>query len=167
MNNAPIPPPPKAAIESEAPARPPCAILNSSPEVAELFAALSKAQAKFTNVKKDAENTFFKSNYATLAAIVEMIRKPMADNGLAFMQSARGEANGKAMMNTIITHSSGQYICSSIPFSNTAAKPQDIGSAITYAKRYGLQTALGIVVADDPTDDDGNVANGNLPPPRK
>ena len=68
-------------------------------------------------------------------------------------------------MNTLITHRSGQFIVSSIPFGlASTAKPQDIGSAITYAKRYGLQAAFGVVVAEDPTDDDGNAASGNPSP---
>ena len=162
----PTPPPPKSAATPETkpnaatPTIGEARILNSSLELNKLFFALAKAQGEFTTVKKDAENPFFKSNYATLAALVEMIRKPLADNGLAFMQSCCGDLNGKMKMNTIITHSSGQFIISSIPFSNAATKPQEIGSAITYAKRYGLQAALGVVVADDADDDDGEHASG-------
>ena len=145
----------KPAAEQQKP------VIYSSPEVNELFSALAKAQGKFKNVQKDAKNPFFKSNYATLSAIVDMVRAPLAENGLAFMQSICGDLTGRARMNTIVTHASGLFIISSIPFTNTATKPQEIGSAITYAKRYGLQAALGVVVADAEDDDDGNVANGN------
>jgi len=158
--------PPNAATETQTAAEPAKPCINSSPEVGELFAALAKAQGEFKTVAKDAENPFFKSNYATLAAIVEMVRAPLAKNGLAFMQSICGDLNGKARMNTIVTHSSGQFIISAIPFTCQATKPQDVGSAITYAKRYGLQAALGVVVAEDATDDDGNAASGRVMPPK-
>lgn len=162
--NTPTPPPPKAAEENQQAAEPSRAIINSSAEVGELFAAIAKAQGDFKTVRKDAENPFFKSAYATLAAVVEMLRKPLAESGIGYIQSIT-DGGGRLRMNTLITHKSGQFIISSIPFAlASTAKPQDIGSAITYAKRYGLQAAFGVVVAEDPTDDDGNAASGNPSP---
>lgn len=161
--NAPAPTPTQAAPVVLAPVE--RVKLCASESIAKLAQALAKAQGKFVTVEKDATNPFFNSNYATLAAIIKMIRKPLADNGISFVQTLIGTPQGRTMK-TIIIHESGEWLVSEMPCFGVSNKPQDVGSATTYAKRYGLQAAFGIAVADDATDDDGNKANGNTPPPK-
>lgn len=148
--------------------------MKMSPSIANLAAALVSAQAEFTVVVKDANNPFFRSNYATLKAIVEMLRAPLAKHGLSYVQGI-DIVEGEKVMATTIIHKSGEWLVSFSPFYTNPSvdkdkdgkivreyvKPQDGGSGVTYSKRYGLQAAFGVVVADDDTDDDGNRANHN------
>jgi len=127
--------------------------MKKSKEISSLATALNKAQAQMSGAKKTAKNPFFKSAYANLEEVINCIREPFADNGLSFMQFPITEEN-RAGVDTIIMHSSGEWI--SHPCLLTCAKndPQGMGSAITYARRYGLQSAVGLPSEDD----DGNAA---------
>ena len=127
--------------------------------MSECIKSFVDAQREFPTIRKDAQNPFFKSNYATFDAIVSTVRPILAKHGLAFTQTI---ADGT--LQTTIHHASGESLTSAIPFTATAAKPQDLGSAISYAKRYGLQMALGLSLADDDTDDDGARAQRRATP---
>jgi len=96
----------------------------------------------------------YKFKYATLDSIIDVIRKPLSDNGLWFMQTIDG-----AWLVTTLLHSSGQKLESRIPLVKGKDEgPQALGSALTYAKRYGLCALLGIASDED---DDANAAEGN------
>jgi hypothetical protein len=102
---------------------------------------------------KSAVNPFFKSKYADLGSVWESCRKALSDNGLAVLQGVRSTVDSVEVETTLV-HASGQW------FSESLALPskrdaQSIGSAATYARRYGLSALVG-VVADE--DDDGNAA---------
>jgi hypothetical protein len=114
----------------------------------ELFSALSKAQGKMESAIKDSKNPFFKSNYADLASCWETAREPLSSNGLSIIQIPE-EIEGKWMLKTILAHSSGQYIESSIPILALKMDSQSFGSAITYARRYALSSCIGISSVDD------------------
>ncbi len=119
-------------------------------------------QAELTPVTKDRDNPFLKSNYATLKAIVDMLRPLLAKYGIGYVQSVGTDERGdKWMVTEIFCTETNEILTSRVPFACAGTKPQEVGSAITYTKRYGLQCAFGVVVADDETDDDGNAANGN------
>lgn len=122
-----------------------------SPEFAK---ALVKFRSELKPAVKDANNPFFKSTYADLSSIIEASREPLAANGLSFVQVVHdGEA---AKVETIIVHESGQSIsCGIVSIMPSKRDPQGFGSAITYARRYSLQSALGIPTEDD----DGNEAS--------
>jgi hypothetical protein len=126
----------------------------------ELFAALVKAQSEMGGAVKDSANPFFKSKYADLSSVMEAIRPAFAAHGLGFIQIVH-DAEGAACIETIIIHESGQeFHCGkvSVPVSKNDA--QGYGSAITYAKRYSLQAAVGVPSIDD----DGNAAVKAAPP---
>lgn len=134
-----------------------------SEAINELAAALSKAQGAMEMAKKDAENPFFKSRYADLASVVAAIQGPFADNGLAYVQcpdACEGEA---VAVDTLLMHTSGQWISSRTVVPVTKQDAQGYGSALTYARRYGLQAIAG-VAADD---DDGNAAASAKPKSRR
>jgi hypothetical protein len=117
----------------------------------EMFNALLKLQSELKPVKKDAENPFFHSDYATLGAIWEAVRPVLHANGFIINQPVRGQE-----VITILTHVSGESIESNFPIvSKTDKNPQDFGGAVTYARKYALSALLGIVTEDD---DDGNAA---------
>ena len=125
-----------------------------------LAAALVAAQGEFTAVAKDADNPFFKSEYATLLAVTAMLRPILAKHGLGYTGFHRATEHGEEWVTRII-HESGETLDTAVPFFCADKKPQGYGSAITYFRRYGLQAAFGVVVVGDAIDDDGNRANGN------
>jgi hypothetical protein len=119
-----------------------------------LSAALSKAQAEIEVAKFDATNPHFKSKYATLSSVREVVRVPFASNGLAVSQWPSTSSDGIELV-TMLTHSSGQWMQASFRLLLQKQDMQGLGSAITYARRYAL-SALAGVVSDE--DDDGNAA---------
>ncbi len=125
----------------------------------ELCAALVKAQAEMTGAKKDSANPFFKSKYADLSSVMEAIRPALSAHGLGFVQVAH-DAQDAAIVETVIVHQSGETMsCGKVSVPVSKADAQGYGSAITYARRYSLQTAFGVPSVDD----DGNAAAAAKP----
>lgn len=148
--------------------------MQTSPEINELAAALAKAQGEFTPAERSRHNPFTNTYYATLADILAVCRKPLADNGLSILQTPEPcEQADSVEVTTRLLHASGQWIegIVSLPVLNTAdkngvRKPADIQtymSAITYARRAGLLSILGIA-PDSAEEDDGNAAAGKATP---
>lgn len=127
--------------------------MKTSESIDKIAGALSKAQSEMTGAKKGADNPFFKSKYSDLSMVIEAISEPFANNGLCFVQGAEFDEN-KIAVTTRIIHSSGQWIESVTYLPPTKNDAQGYGSAITYAKRYGLQAIAGVPSIDD----DGNEA---------
>lgn len=106
-------------------------------------------------VAKDAKNPFFKNEYATLEAVLLMLRPALDRHSLAIYQEA-STSEGKVSVRTTLIHTSGAALVFEpciLPAEQTA---QGYGSAITYARRYSLMALFGLA----PTDDDGNAASG-------
>lgn len=141
--------------------------MNRSPEIHELATALAKAQGAIEDAEKDRTNPHFKSRYADLASVRDAIRSPLSSNGLSFVQLARGEG-GHVEVETILMHSSGQFISEVLAMPVGQNTPQGFGSALTYARRYSLMAIVGVAAAED--DDDGDAASrqpmmvGETPP---
>lgn len=137
--------------------------MNKSDSIKNLAAALNKAQEAMGGAAKDANNPFFKSKYADLGSVIRAIKQPFADNGLSYTQFPVSEENNCGV-DTILMHSSGEWIESRLLLPMVKADPQKAGSAITYARRYALQAIAGIPSEDD----DGNAASqGNHQPKAK
>lgn len=132
-----------------------------SPSIGKLAAALSKAQAVLEAAKKDSKNPYFNSKYADLASVWAAIREPLAANELSVLQEPSADT-GKVTITTTLMHSSGEYIRSSLVIPVSKQDAQGYGSAITYARRYALQSVVGIA----PEDDDGNAAAGQGSAPK-
>lgn len=132
--------------------------MEKSESIKELAAALNKAQAEMSGAKKGAKNPFFKSKYADLNAVVDAVRIPFCENGLSYSQFPIMHDN-KVGVETILMHESGEWISSVLMLPMTKQDPQAAGSAITYARRYALQSIAGIPAEDD----DGNSASGKNP----
>lgn len=127
--------------------------MQKSESIAKLAVALVKAQRDIKVASKSSDNPFFKSKYADLGAIVDVVKPALNNNGISFLQIVTLEG-----VETTLLHESGEYISGVTPV--VVAKqndPQALGSAISYARRYGLQAIVG-VVADK--DDDGEKAMG-------
>ena len=125
-----------------------------SEEIGELAQALCKAQGTISAARKDSKNPFFKSNYADLGSVTEAIRESFVNNDLAYTQTNIPADNGVTVVTTLI-HKSGQWMRGFLFLPATKLDPQQFGSAMTYARRYGLAAIAGVVQEDD----DGNKAS--------
>ena len=131
-------------------------------DVGALFSALAKAQGEMGAAKKGAANPHFKSKFADLASVLEAILPPLNANGLALIQMP-GQADGKVTLTTMITHSSGGWMCSkAATATGRRDDAQAVGSAITYLRRYCAQAALALPAVDD--DGEWAVGRGNSRP---
>ena len=128
--------------------------MNKSESINELAAALSRAQGAIKGALKDSLNPHFKAKYADLSSTWDACREQLAKNELSVVQMPDLSETGGIAVETILMHSSGQWISSR--FVMPLAKPDahGVGSAITYARRYALAAMVGIA----PEDDDGNKA---------
>jgi len=124
--------------------------MKTSEQISELAAALAAAQGMMENAIMNRTNPHFKTKYADLAAVLNAARKPLSANGLAIVQTI-----GEGVLHTRLLHTSGQWIASEHPLP-MSGRPQEIGAALTYARRYSLSALIGIAADED---DDGNTAN--------
>ena len=119
-----------------------------------LFEALAKMQGALDNATKSSDNPYFKSKYADLAQCLSVSKKPMADNGLSISQHCTFDGQFVQCV-TILGHSSGQMMISTLMIPVAKKDAQGIGSSITYARRYALSSIIGLTQKDD--DGDGAV----------
>lgn len=125
----------------------------SDPNIS-LFAAMADAFAELEPVAKDAANPHFRSRYASLAAVTEAVRPPLSKHGLFFIQETADSEKGVTVETVIGHRGGGRMACGKLFVPATKQDAQGYGSALTYARRYSLMTALGIPAEDD----DGNAA---------
>lgn len=118
----------------------------------EIAKALVKFQKEVKNPVKDATNPHFKSKYVKLDGLLEVIKEPLANNGLCLLQRFEN-IDSVTNLTTVLLHESGELISSSIPISPDKSNIQGVGSAITYLRRYSIEVLCGICGTDD---DDGN-----------
>jgi hypothetical protein len=129
--------------------------MQKSEHINELAAALSKAQGMMEAAPKDGRNPHFKSNYSTLASCISAVREPFKANGLSFTQPSRKDEHGNVYVETVIMHSSGQWISGEMNARPTKNDVQGDGSVLSYLQRYGLKAMAGLSSEDD----DGNAAS--------
>jgi len=128
--------------------------MKTSDTIVKITTAFLKAQKRIKPAKKDSENPFFKSMYADFGAVVDSCRDILNAEGISILQPIDG-----LNVETILIHESGEWFSSLTPIvSKDANNPQALGSAITYARRYGLQS----MVLLPSEDDDGNQASKSL-----
>lgn len=126
-----------------------------SEQINELAKALAKAQGEIKGAKKSSDNPFFKSKYADLSEVWEACRDALSKNDVAVTQIPTVTSEGVFVLETMLLHSSGQWIRGVYPITPTKNDPQGVGSAITYARRYALAAMVGVAQEDD----DGNAAS--------
>lgn len=123
--------------------------MNKSDSIATLAASLTEAQGKIGAASKDASNPFFKSHYADLGSVMSVCKGPLLEHGISVLQLVGSDGNG-GYLETVLLHKSGEFISDRMKL--VCAKPNDpqaMGSAISYARRYALQSALFIPAVDD------------------
>jgi|9_EtaG_2_1085328.scaffolds.fasta_scaffold05339_7 hypothetical protein len=120
----------------------------------ELIDALVKAQSEMTHGLATGTNPHFKSEYAPLDEVIKAVKEPLNKNGIFFLQKVYLADNGQCVETEF--HGHGAVVKGGKVYVIADKRtPQGYGSALTYAKRYSLQTACGLPTGDD---DDGNVA---------
>jgi hypothetical protein len=133
--------------------------MNKSESIKELAAALIMAQSDLKNPTFDSNNPHYKSKFASLAQVRDTVTPVLAKHRLAVIQLL-GEAEGGIRCETVLMHSSGEWLSSVLFMPATKQDAQGYGSASTYARRYSLQAICGVVGDED---DDGNAASNPKP----
>jgi len=134
--------------------------MEKSELINELVSALAQAKQEFKPITREKRvevrtrtGGTYAFSYAPLDTVVEATSQALSKHGLAVIQLPTKDG-----LETILAHSSGQYISTITQIVQIEAGPQALGSAITYARRYSYAAILGIAVVDD---DDANIAEGN------
>ena len=135
--------------------------MKQSESITDLATALCLAQAQMGGAIKDSNNPFFKSSYADLASVIRVLKEPLSNNGLSFVQFPITSEGGQGIgVCTMLMHSSGQWLQGEYLLPMDKVNPQGALAAITYARRGALQSLFGIPAVDD----DGNsLVNHNVP----
>src|SRR5512139_1565226 len=132
--------------------------MATSEQTDKLDAALTKAQAEFKSARFDKVNPHYKNKYASLTSVIDATRHALVENGISVTQ-ATAWRDGVLFVVTRLAHA-GQWISGEWPVEK--GKPQEMGSAYTYARRYGL-SGITCISADE--DDDAEAtrkSNGAL-----
>jgi hypothetical protein len=120
------------------------------------------AQQAMRDPCKDGSNPHFKSRFVSLKGVCDAVRRPLHDAGITFKQLIDFDDPDRPYVRTVLTHIEGGGEEGRCPI-YTAKKndPQALGSAITYARRYGLAAICGLAPSDE--DDDGESAVDRSP----
>ena len=139
--------------------------MKTSETIKEITTSMVNVQAEIKGIAPNANNPFFKSSYITLDNILEIIRPILTKNQVWLTQEATGDTE-RITVTTRLTDSSGEYIETDIlrMKPQKANDPQQLGSCITYAKRYQLSSLLGI---SSEIDDDANASSWGVDKPIK
>lgn len=120
-----------------------------------IYTKLLEAQREIASIKRDSNNPFFHSKYFDINAILREVKPILNKHGLVLVQGLSSVA-GLLSLDTRVYDETGKFISSECPITQMP-DPQKQGSAITYFRRYALQSFLALEAEDD----DGNVASGN------
>ena len=129
-----------------------------SNKIDKLAGSLAKAQSEMGGVAKGKTNPFYKSSYADINSCIEACMPALNKHGLSISQGNRFCNTSGYYITTTLLHESGQWLRSEIRIPLTNKKDaQEIGSACTYGRRYGLTSMVGLAQVDD----DGNATVNN------
>jgi hypothetical protein len=129
--------------------------VRRSPSISKLAAALVAAQAEVQNPTKNKQNPHLKNWYADLTATLAAVLPVLAKHKLAVVQMPC-ELDDAPALTTLVIHESGEWLETTAKTRPVKTDPQNIGSAMTYARRYALQAIAGVAAEDD---DDGHAAS--------
>jgi hypothetical protein len=123
--------------------------MKHSESIKQIAPALVRAQAEIGVVVANSKNPFFNSTYANLDVCWDALKGPLQKEGIALIQTLGFIPGAGPTLITTLLHSSGEYISGEQPVCAAKDDPQGVGSAITYARRYGLSAILALVQVDD------------------
>ncbi len=131
--------------------------MEKSDSIKNIAVAMCEVQASMEAASKSKENPFFGSKYADLSEVLRCIKDVIPSKNLSFMQMPSFES-GVVSVETIVMHTSGEWISSTSAAPISKGNPQGVGDAITYLRRYSLAAIFGLAQQDD----DGN-SNSDQP----
>lgn len=117
------------------------------------YQEIADLQNDITKIVKNTDNPYFKSKYSDLSAIFDEVKPKIKEHGFVLIQRVLGNI----LKSELIFIKTGQSIESEMELLTAKPDMQQLGSAITYARRYSLLSLLNIETEDD----DGNRASGN------
>jgi hypothetical protein len=121
--------------------------------------ALAAAQMQMGKALKSANNPHFKSKYADLTSVMDACLPALNAEGIAVIQPTTDDETGRYVETVLIHGATGESLKCRVPLIVAKNDMQGYGSAVTYARRYGLMSMAGIA----PEDDDGNAAVAAAP----
>ena len=134
------------------------AVTETKAEHSNIAAALAAAQAEMGRAIKDSNNPHFRSKYADLGSVMDACQPALNRHGIAIFQPPGEDEHGRYVA-TQFLHTSGEKLECRVPLIVQKNDMQGYGSAVTYARRYGLMCMAGVA----PEDDDGNAAAAAAP----
>lgn len=123
--------------------------MRTSESLSQIAPALVDALGEIEGAEKRGNNTHFKSQYATLEAVIGASREVLTRHNLALMQFPGALEGGTLSLETVIIHASGEWVSGDFQIALGKVDPQGVGSALTYARRYAQKAALNIPDVDD------------------
>ena len=124
-----------------------------SDQINELAAALAKAQAEMPIAEMNSSNPYFKTKYTDLASYIKTSRPYLTRNGLSVVQLIMFDDKGDQFLQTMLLHSSGQFLSSYAKITPAKSDVQSFGSYLTYLRRYSYSAIIGCASGNE--DDDG------------
>jgi len=122
--------------------------MRSSEQINELAKSLCNAQSMMGGAVKGADNPFFKSKYADLSDVMQVIKEPFASNGLSYVQFPVS-SDTSVGVSTRLMHTSGQWLEQEFMLPMVKRDPQSGGSCLTYCRRYSLAAVAGVPQVDN------------------
>jgi hypothetical protein len=142
--------------------------MKQSEQINELAAALAKAQAVMPKAKMSGINSRFADKatgksgaYATLDDIRDAVKETLTANGISYTQHPYS-INGEVGVETMLIHSSGQWMRSRFGVPSAKHDPQAYGSLLTYVRKFALAAAAGVSTQEDT---DADEVSHDLPSP--
>lgn len=135
--------------------------MKTSETTTKILPALLAVQGDVGNVQRNADNPHFRSRYVTLDAVLAAVRAPLTKAGVIILQDPHVDG-ATVTVTTRLFHTSGEWVentCTATagPDKRGNVGVQQIGSTITYLRRYALMALFAVA----PTDDDGNSGQGD------
>ena len=123
-------------------------------EMKSIATSLAAAQINMGKALKQSNNPHFRSKYADLGSVMDACLPALNEHGIAVIQPTGEDEQGRFVETILIHGESGEQLSCRVPLIVSKNDMQGYGSAVTYARRYGLMAMAGIA----PEDDDGNAA---------
>ena len=142
--------------------------MKQSEQINELAAALAKAQSVMPKAKMSGINSRFADKatgktgaYATLDDIRDAVKDTLTANGISYTQHPYS-INGEVGVETMLIHSSGQWMRSRFGVPSAKHDSQAYGSILTYVRKFALAAAAGVSTQEDT---DADEVSHEPPPP--
>jgi hypothetical protein len=126
-------------------------MVPAKPDSSEIYKALAMAQLEINNASANVDNEFTGKRYANLASVMDAVRGPLANQGIAIFQQTYDPGEpGVIGIKTVLAHGeSGQTLEDILTMVPPKDDPQGIGSCRTYLRRYSLMAMTAIAGAFD------------------